>query len=469
MKKLYVLMFLFLSGILSSQVYPSLNVNFTANVDPETIVNWYGNGTKYSGCYGWHNPVDGKEYAILGTTQGNYFIDISVPSTPVINDFVPGAAQASLWREIKTYQNYAYLVSDDSNSKLQIVDMSYLPDSVHVVYESDILFSRSHTIYIDGTHLYCGGVTTLSNGYSMQVYDISNPVNPVLLRTLSQDAPQPGYVHDMFVRNDTVFASGGNAGLFIFKYNSGANNFTPLASLTSYVQQGYNHSSSLTADGKTLVFADEVPANTVVKILDVSNLGNLTVIDTIKSHEGATPHNPYVIGNERAVVSYYQDGLAIFDISDPANVSMVGFFDTDPAHGVNDNFAVGNTYQGCWGTYPYLPSGVLLASDMQNGLFILDASQALSVKSAAVSQFINVYPNPAMDNIGIAISSQGEDLVKIDLYDLAGKLVRSFSQKLSSSVNKFTLSTSDIANGCYILKVKGQTISHVGKVIISGQ
>lgn len=468
MKKLYILLIALVSGSVSAQTYPNMNVNFIANVDPETVVNWYGNGTKYSGCYGWHNPVDGKEYAILGTTQGNYFIDISTPSAPAVLDFVPGAAQASLWREIKTYQHYAYFVSDDSNSKLQIVDMSYLPDSVHLVYESDALFTRSHTIYIDGTHLYCGGVTPVTGTpHSMQVYDLANPQSPVLLRSLDQDAATPNYVHDMFVRNDTVYASGGNAGLYMFKYNSGTNNFTPLATLTGYVQAGYNHSSSLTTDGKTLVFCDEVPANTVVKILDVSNLGNLTVVDTIKSHEGATPHNPYVMGNDRAIVSYYQDGVAIFDISNPSNVSMTGFFDTDPAHGVNDNFSSSNVYQGCWGTYPYLPSGILLASDMQNGLFILDAAQALGIQTNSTEQYISIYPNPAMDNIGIALSSPKEDRVDIGLYDLSGKQVKAFSQKINISLNKLWLNIADVSNGCYLLKIKGETLSRVEKVVVA--
>jgi choice-of-anchor B domain-containing protein len=468
MKKNITILFLLIVFTSVGQVYPSLNVSMLGNVAPEIATNWYGNQTRYSGCYGWYNPADGKEYAILGTTQGNYFIDISNPSNPVIVDYVQGAAQNSLWREIRTYQNYAYLVSDDSNNKLQIVDLSYLPDSVHVVYESNALFTRSHTIFIDGHLLYCGGVTKANNTqYAMAVYDITVPDNPVFLRALNQDAAVPGYVHDMFVRNDTVYASGGNAGLYMFRYNQGTNNFTPLASFTSYPTAGYNHSSSLTPDGKTLLFTDEVPTNTPVKILDVSDFGNLAIADTIKSNQGATPHNPYVIGNTRASVSYYQDGVAIFDISDPHNVSVAGFFDTDPAHGVNDNYSSSFDYQGCWGTYPYLPSGILLASDMQNGLFILDASQALGVKSVEQQSVFNVFPNPAQEVAELVFTAKSSESLSVSVFDIRGSLLKSFTYDCSASLNTLNLPVHDLSVGCYFIKVAGQDVNRTSKLIIA--
>ncbi len=467
-KPFILLLFVFFSVRIYSQAYPSLNINFLAKIDPETTVNWYGNNGKYAGCYGWHNPADNREYAILGGTRGNYFIDVTIPSSPVVVDFVPGAAQNSLWRELKTYQHYAYFVSDDANSKLQIADMSFLPDSVHLVYESDSLFTRAHTIFVDGHYLYCGGVTR-ANGlgnYSLCVLDLSNPAQPVLLRSLNQDYTSPGYVHDMLVRNDTVYASCGNEGLHIFKYDANNNNFTQLAAYTNYVQAGYNHSSDLTADGKTLVFTDEVPANTVVKILDVSDLNNLTLMDTIKSNEGATPHNPYIIG-KHAVVSYYQDGVVVFDISDPSNVSVSGYFDTDPAHGVNDNFTDAHIYQGCWGAYPFLPSGILLASDMQNGLFILDPSSAIGIKTKPSQTSVKIFPNPSQDNLNILINSNSEDNLDIRLVDVCGRTIKMVTEKIHTSLNKINLNLSDVAVGCYILKINGLSLQQTEKINVS--
>ncbi len=96
-------------SLLKAQTYNSMNISLLSVIAPETTNNWYGTATKYAGCYGWHNPVDNREYAILGSTKGNHFIEITNPSAPVVRDFVAGVAQNSLWREIKTYQNYAYL------------------------------------------------------------------------------------------------------------------------------------------------------------------------------------------------------------------------------------------------------------------------------------------------------------------------------------------------------------------------
>src|SRR6185503_17186828 len=107
---------------------------------------------------------------------------------------------------------------------------------------------------------------------TMSVYSLSSPASPILLRKLDEDYPSSiiAPIHDMYVRNDTIYASAGFQGLFILKLNSD-NTFSLLSSLTSYPGQGYNHSSTLTPDGKTLVFCDEVPKNLSVKIIDVSD------------------------------------------------------------------------------------------------------------------------------------------------------------------------------------------------------
>jgi choice-of-anchor B domain-containing protein len=452
-----------------AQTYPNHNITLLSNVNPETINNWYGVNTKYAGCYGWHNPVDDKEYAILGSTTGNHFIEITDPANPVVRDFVPGASQTNLWREIQTYQHYAYLISDDNGSDLQIVDMSYLPDSVHVVYESTALFTKAHTLFVEGTKLYIGGITLAGGAgtYPMAVYDLADPVNPILLRTLNQDYPSIGYVHDMFVKNDTVYASTGNPGLFIFKYNSN-NTFTMLASFTNYLQVGYNHSSYITPDSKTLVFCDEVPTGLAAKVLDVSDFSNLTLKDTIVSHPGATAHNPYVTNDYHAVISYYQDGVYIYDISDPSNAVMAGFFDTDPEHGDNDNYSNSNSYQGCWGAYPFLPSGVLLASDMQHGLFILDMSAALSVKSnGSVENYVHLYPNPSSDLLQLVISGEEKGNLELVIYDITGKKIRVQEINKAGSFLKTNLDISGIAPGAYVVRLAGGKTNYSSKLVIA--
>ncbi len=465
MKKILLLLIVVLALNVKAQ-YPSLNIALTATLNPETNLGWYGNGTKYSSVYGWANPVDNKEYAILGGASGTYFIEVTNPSAPVVRDFVPATPNDALWREYRTSGNYVYMVSDDGGSKLQIADMSYLPDSVNVVVNSNAIFSRSHTVFVEGNKLWCGSVTKVSPNafYTMAVYDISNPVNPILLRTLNQDYPAIGHVHDMYVRNDTVYASCGNDKLHIYKYNGV---FTEIGAVTTYPQSGYNHSSDLTPDGKHLVFVDEVGAGLKVKLLDVSDMNNLTIADTSRSNPGATPHNVYMVDNTKVIISYYADGVYIFDFTNPSNMVPIAFFDTEPTSGPSNNYSP-NTYRGCWGAYPYLPSGILLASDMQTGLFILDASAVLGLTTPpTLSNSYTLFPNPAKDLVNLNIVSTKDDNVTVEIFDITGKLVLQQKIDVQPTINRYYFNVENLANGSYIIKAQGTHINIADKIILS--
>jgi len=400
-KYLFVLLLLIPCYCAEAQtVYDAQNISLLSNWDDPSVVAEPVFGIRYNGIWGWADG-SGKEYALIGATSGVYFVDVTNPSVPVLSDFVPGRRNSCIWREIKTYSHYAYLISDDNSpNSFQIVDLQYLPDSVSVVYDSNTLFERAHTLFVDGDKLYCGVVKggQFSSTSAMAVFDLSaNPALPVFLRSINTDFPAiltNNQVHDMYVRNDTVYASAAYDGLFIFKYNRTANNFSLLSSLTSYPQQGYNHSSALTDDGQTLVFMDEVPNGLAVKVLDVTDLSNLNITALFQSNPGPTPHNPFIVGNI-CHIAYYQDGLQVYDVSSPASPVRLGYFDTHfqtPMGGPYPNPA----YQGAWGAYPYLPSGRVLVSDMQNGLYILDVSGLAglnSTESADLNQ-LQVFPNP---------------------------------------------------------------------------
>ena len=468
-KLLFILIALLISFGLSAQ-YSSQNISllghwFNPLQTPEPSY-----GIKYNSVWGWVDSThSNKEYAILGSGLGTHIIDVSVPTLPVEVDFVAGRRNQVIWREYKTYGNFLYAISDDTSpNSLQIIDMSYLPDSVHVVYDDNSLFERAHTLYIDGDKLYCGSVTLAAGaGYhSMGVYSLSNPQLPAFLHSLSSEYPLVNYAHDMLVRNDTVYASCGYQGLYIYKYNTGANTFTEINSVTSYPDQGYNHSSALTPDGKTLVFCDEVPENKPVRVLDISDISNISIASTFKSNEGATAHNPYMWGSNRVVIAYYQDGLQIFDISNPAAPYRTGYFDTDTLHGLNDNFPVSNTYHGAWGAYIDLPSGVILVGDMQNGLYVLDASLALGLNENPFSDnAISVFPNPANNYCSVNINLlQSEDIL-FELFDVNGKKVFSKKETIGAGKSSRTLHLDEFNSGMYFLNLSGNGINSAQKII----
>ena len=92
-----------------------------------------------------------------------------------------------------------------------------------------------------------------------------------------------------------------------------------LASFTSYPDAGYNHSGWLTDDGNIYAMQDENHGYDV-KILDVSDFSNITVLSTFNS--GVDPnsmaHNG-IIKDNLLYIAYYHDGLRVFDITNPSN------------------------------------------------------------------------------------------------------------------------------------------------------
>jgi choice-of-anchor B domain-containing protein len=373
MRKLYFFLILLLPSFLqTSQAQQSYNMQFHSNWDDNSLPN--RSGIFYNDIWGY--AADGREYAILGSVVGTIFLDVTNPSSPQEVSRINGGYSPSLWRDFKTYRHFAYGVADETSSSnpstLQIFDLSYLPDSVSKVYDSDAFFQKAHNIFIDTVsgRLYAVGTDTRRNG--VIILDLSvNPAAPTVLASINLPG---GYVHDVYVRDDTAYCSHGNNGLYIYdlRFPGSSNATNPIGFLTSYANSGYNHSSWLTDDGDHLIFADETH-NRHLKVLDVSDLGNPTIVGTIKSTmlaptaSNSIAHNPFIKGDS-VYISYYHEGVQVYDISNPNAPVNVSYYDTEPS---NTNY---NGYRGTWGVYPYLPSGNIIASDVARGLFVLETT-----------------------------------------------------------------------------------------------
>ncbi len=461
----------FFSHNFSAQTYSSQNINLISLINPNSGTVGVGtDGRRYNGCWGWKQPITNREYAIVGSSIGSYFIDITNPVTPTVSAFVAGK-QGCTWREIKTYQNYCYVVSDDgSPNTFQIIDMAQLPTTVTVVHNGTSYFERGHTIWIDNDNMYIGSTTySVPNNpsySSMSLWSLTTPTAPVLLRRLEQDYPVISTVHDMFVRNDTIFASCGNQGLYIFKWIGSVIKFVQLGSYTGYPSGGYNHSSFLKKNGKHLVFCDEVPTGLPIKLVDVQNLASVQPLATFNPHPNTTPHNPYVLGDSLAVVACYQDGINIYNIKDPNNVFHAGFFDTYPQSGFNTGNYQGADYRGNWGAYPYLPSGVIIATDMQNGVFLLDAGSAAvstGIKSnTGIKTNLIFYPNPADEKISLNYNTQNSSYVQIK--NTLGRLV--FEKTFVGPIHEYVYTT-NFANGTYFVSLTENDQTTTKKLIVS--
>ncbi|MBX2930248.1 MAG: choice-of-anchor B family protein [Saprospiraceae bacterium] len=324
-------------------------------------------GLTYNDIWGYSTPDDGREYAIIGSLTKVHFIDITTPAAPVEVAAIAGGG-SSLWRDMKTYSKYAYSVADQNPTTegLMVFSLSDLPNSVTKVLQTTAFFSRCHNIFIEEAtgRLYAAGCNTQSGG--LIVLDlVTDPANPTLLASVALPG---GYVHDVFVRNNIAFCSHGFNGLYAYDLTNPGSPLT-LGSLTGYPEAGYNHSSWMTGDGNRLVFCDETHGSSV-KIADIQDLSDISVISLFKSallaplHTNSIAHNPFIKGDS-VYVSYYHEGVQVFDISNPADVQRVAYYDTHLNH---TNYG---GYDGAWGLYPFLPSGNIIASDTKTGLYVL--------------------------------------------------------------------------------------------------
>jgi len=378
MKQLLLLVFTTCIFSLSAQSIDSLNIKKVGQWDDNTLPT--RSGLVYNDCWGYTAP-DGKEYAILGSVQKVHFFNITDPTNPIeIASFAGGGN--SIWRDFKTYGHYAYAVADEGSEGLMIFDLSNLPTTVTLVNQTTAFFAKTHNIQIDENtgKLYTLGSNTINNGIG--IIDIAtDPENPTLLA--NQGLSPAGYVHDAFVRNDTIYCNHGNSdGMWVYDVSNPAAEVV-LGNITSYSSQGYNHSCWLNDAGDKLVFCDETQ-NRNVKLVDVSDLTDITVTDYFKSTleaptaTNSLAHNPFIKGDS-VYISYYDDGVQVYDISDPNNAVKVAYYDTNPS---NTNYS---SNDGAWGVYPFFPSGTIIASDILNGLIVLefyDPSAPLAVELA---------------------------------------------------------------------------------------
>ena len=335
----------------------------------------------YNDVWGYVDQ-NNREYAILGASDSILIFDITDTDNVVKVGAEHGDGSCS-WRDMKTWRNTLYAGSECGDGLL-IFDLSNLPTSFSRVNKITSEFTSSHNIYIDSTNsarLYAVGANG-GHGEGMVIYDLEvDETNPPLLKRLRLDTlpgeAQSGpsyYIHDIFVKNDTAYCSHGNTGYAIWDVSDVENinrvsDFLPLPNVD---QASYSHSSWNTDDDAYAYVATEI-GNRQMYIIDQSDKTSIALDTTWKEPlleacggpSNNVPHNPYVY-NGLLYISYYQDGINVLDISDKRKPFRIGFYDTTP-----NNSAYNGTTAN-WGVYPFFPSGTVIGSDTDNGLYVLE-------------------------------------------------------------------------------------------------
>ncbi|MGH2574534.1 MAG: choice-of-anchor B family protein [Ignavibacteria bacterium] len=437
-------------SVCNSQI--SQNTSLFKNLNPRPNQPPSIFGSIYAACWGWTAP-NGREYALLGCVTGTSFIDITDSLNVTERDFVPGPNEP--WREMKTYLNYAYLVTDGSGVGMQIIDLQYLPDSVrHIRNWTFSGFTRAHTISQNGRFLYLNGGDASPNG-GIRVVDLLDPVNPVIRGTYTQS-----YIHDCFIRNDTIFAAAlsltENKYVIINAINK--DNLTVITEFSNLPNYFYNHNCWVTDDRKYLITTDELsnPPGTV-KIWNIQNLSNITYVTSYRPPNNNTSiaHNVIIKGN-LLIVSHYTAGIRFVNISNPAQPVEIGYYDTYP----NSDSSV---YRGNWGSYPFFTSGKFVSSDMQTGLWVvklLSTPIGINNNNNIIKEFelLQNYPNPFNPSTTIKYKLAVKSYVTLKVFDIKGtEVINLVNQEQQLGEYNVIFSGKNLSSGIYFYKLEASS------------
>lgn len=392
------------------------------------------NATLGNDVWGHYDLNDGKEYAIMGLNNAVAVVEVTNPESPRVVGRVPG--QSTTWRDIKVYQyfnraisrweSYAYVTADNASAGLMILDLRELPDAVslaatdttdlsaHNVYLSNVDYSTG--IALNGLMPYLHMAGSNRQGGAFNSYSLADPEAPAQVYLHSANA-RGNYSHDassMVIydsRKDNQCENAGTHCEILFDFNENdfqiwdktTNSSPTRLSTTGYAQAAYVHSGWYTEDKQVVVVHDELDEqqyglNTTVRFFELADLRAPTLLSTWTGPTAAIDHNGFVRGN-RYYMSNYTRGLTVLDISDPFHPTEAGFFDTYPI----SNSA---TFNGAWGVYPFLPSGNILVSDIDSGLYVV-RDNTLSPPQGSVAFGAATYAAVEGEALNIAVNRVG--------------------------------------------------------------
>jgi choice-of-anchor B domain-containing protein len=363
-------------------IYPCQGYNLLSRVTLEEFNSQTGNDN-----WGWTDPETGIEYVLNGLDDGVGFVSIEDPVNPVYLGKLPTATDPSPWRDVKVYNNHAFIVSEAQNHGLQVFDLTRLRGLTEVQsFTEDAVLNdlgNAHNIainedtgfaYVVGSQLYNGGPVFIN---------INDPKNP----SVTGGFEAASYTHDaqIVVYQGPDLNYTGKELLFASNSDGGANNKVVILDVTdkenpewiqsiTYENGGYTHQGYLSEDQRYFLLGDELDelnfgSPTSTKIFDLSDLSNPKLHLNYFAGVNAIDHNGYTKGDQFFIASYTA-GLRVLDISgiDEKKVEEMGYFDTYP---VNNNAA----FAGAWNVYPYFESGVIAINDINSGLFLVKASE----------------------------------------------------------------------------------------------
>jgi choice-of-anchor B domain-containing protein len=370
------------NGVVSG--YPCNQVDLYAHLNNQDLSGT--TGVQGSDIWGWTDPQTNKEYVLMGQTNGVVFVDISNPSSPNIIGRLPShTGNSSAWRDIKVYNNHAFIVAENNSGHgMQVFNLARLRNTGNSieVFDNDGHYdgvSSAHNIVINEAtgFAYIVGARNAGNGCGvggLHIVNIQDPKNPIYAGCFDAD----GYTHDAqcviyngpdldYQGMEICFNANENT---VTIANVDDKNSTSLIAKSGYSQSAYSHQGWLTEDHQYFISNDELDEgnfgfNTRTLIWDVRDLDNPVLMNQHYGEKSSIDHNLYIKDN-RIYQSNYTSGLIILDANriNKGEIRERAFFDTYPSSN-------SSTFNGSWSNYPFFESGVVAISDINSGLFLV--------------------------------------------------------------------------------------------------
>lgn len=357
--------------------YPHNNIELYKHYTLESLGAGSGNS-----CWGYVSP-SGREYAIMGLNNKTAFVEITDPNNTSFFAEIPHSS--GLWSDVKVYKNALYVVTENSGSGVQVIDLSNIDNHSVTLVKTITEPGRSHTINVDPDSGFLYNVGTNEGTGTTMCFDLTDPLNPV--RVGSNSLTGGNYIHECqvvtyktgaYAGRQIMFGGGTQRGFEIYDVTN--KNAVTLVKRVVYPFVGYCHQGWLSADRKYFYVNDEFDEfqqtiNVRTLVFDVSVLETADLVATYSNDRPTIDHNIYT-KNGFIFHSDYSSGFWVFDgNADPRNPTAKGFFDTFPSDDRRD-------YVGTWSNYVDFPSGTCIISDINDGLFIVDVSEATKTTMA---------------------------------------------------------------------------------------
>jgi hypothetical protein len=388
-----------------------------------------GDRTDLNDVWGWTDPQTGTEYALVGRTDGTAFVDVSTPTEPIYVGELPTHTTESTWRDVKVYDNHAFIVSEASGHGMQVFDLTQLrsvsPDerprmfgeTAHYEGSDSVRVETAHNVAVNvetgfayivggdasGSAKTCGGGLHMVNVQSptaptfagcfpdaheeaeqssrpdrVSAQALAPAARPSAGASAAGRADDTGYTHDTQCVTYQGPDSEYQGDEICFNANETALNIADVTDKDApvtiaegdYPDVGYVHQAWLTEDHRYLYVDDELDEQNGSVDRTRTIVFDVTDLETpthVTSFLGSTGaiDHNQYIQDAYSYQANYESGLRVLDVSAPEDPEEAAFFDTYPSSNAAQ-------FRGAWSTYPFFDRNIVLVSSIGQGLFVVE-------------------------------------------------------------------------------------------------